>query len=269
MGSIRFRHAYISIFEWVLLGSEASLRKCAAFNIKVGAPEIHRKEIVRDLGYWIDSTLTFKSYFNKVCCKSFSALRLVNRLQRIISSVNYSMLVHSLVLSDVDYCLPVFYGVSMSSLCKLQSVLNAALRSVAGLKKCHHITEIRKQLGWLTLNERIHLRLAIIVFPIIKMGRPVDLEDMLHEYIPQREFCSSDKQLLRCPNVRTEMGKGAFSYYAPFIWNSLPENVKQARSIGSFTEWLKHHLNMWFFLFFVILCVLSIDPVFQKMCDNK
>jgi hypothetical protein len=76
----------------------------------------------------------------------------------------------------------------------------------------------------------------------MKVGRPVDLEDMLHEYIPQRELRSSDKQLLRCPNVRTEMGKRAFSYYAPFIWNSLPENVKQARSIGSFTERLKHHL---------------------------
>jgi hypothetical protein len=260
----RMVHEYTSIFEWVLLGSEASLRKCAAFNIKVGAPEIYRKEILRDLGYWIDSTLTFKSCINKVCCKSLSALRLVNRLQRIISSVNYSMLVHSLVLSDFNYCLPVFYGVSMSSLCKLQSVLNAALRSVAGLEKCPHITEIRKQIGWLTINERIHLRLVIIVFPIIKMGRPVDLKDMLHKYIPQRELCSSDKQLLR-----TEMGIRAFSFYAPFMWNSLPENVKQARSIGSFTEWLKHHLNMWFFLLFVILCVLSIDPVLQKMCDNK
>jgi hypothetical protein len=64
MGSIRFRHAYISIFEWVLLGSEASLRKCAAFNIKVGAPEIHRKEIVRDLGYWITAIIYSNTPFH-------------------------------------------------------------------------------------------------------------------------------------------------------------------------------------------------------------
>ena len=44
---------------------------------------------------------------------------------------------------------------------------------------------------------------------------------------------------LLVPRVRTKQGEAAFLFYAPRIWNSLPEDVRQARTLTMFKSRLK------------------------------
>jgi len=68
------------------------------------------------------------------------------------------MLVVALVLSRLDYgnvvlvCLPVYlYN-------RLQSVLNAAARSITGLRRSDHITDTLASFHWLKIPERISVQ---------------------------------------------------------------------------------------------------------------
>ena len=75
------------------------------------------------------------------------------------------MLVVALVLSRLDYgnvvlvCLPVYlYN-------RLQSVLNAAARSITGLRRSDHITDTLASYHCLKVPERVQFKLATIVIP--------------------------------------------------------------------------------------------------------
>ena len=60
------------------------------------------------------------------------------------------------------YCSTVW--ASTSHIKKLQLVQNFAVRIVLGLKKFDHISQGIKSLNWLTVEERLHLNDAVIVF---------------------------------------------------------------------------------------------------------
>ena len=47
---------------------------------------------------------------------------------------------------------------------RLQSVLNAAVRSIAGLRRSDHITDTLASFHWLKVPERIQFKLATIIY---------------------------------------------------------------------------------------------------------
>ena len=70
---------------------------------------------------------------------------------------------------------------------------------------------------------------------------PKYISDLLiHEL--SRSLRSTGTGLLRVPRVRTKQGEAAFSFYAPNIWNKLPENLRSAATLSSFKSSLKTFL---------------------------
>ena len=69
------------------------------------------------------------------------------------------------MLSRLDYGNATLVGLSANLLNRLQSVLNAAAQSVAGLRQSDHITDTFASFHWLRAPERIMFKLAVIVYP--------------------------------------------------------------------------------------------------------
>jgi len=62
---------------------------------------------------------------------------------------------------------------------------------------------------------------------------------MSEPYEPAGTLRSSGRGLLLVPRVRTEQGEAAFQLYAPKVWNSPPEDVRQASALTMFKSRLK------------------------------
>ena len=63
------------------------------------------------------------------------------------------------------------------------------------------------------------------------LGGPTDPVEVL-SYVPSRSLRSSGTGLLTIPKPRTKRnGETAFSYYAPSLWNSLPENLRGSETV--------------------------------------
>jgi hypothetical protein len=139
--------------EYILLGSAQLINKCDISHIVVGGCSIPLSSFVRDLGIIIDSSLNFKSHISKVRAKSFIALRLVSRLNSSISSCHYSLLVNSLVLSDIHFCVSLYLGLPTNTLYMLREVLHASFRNVQKLRKFDHISELYHEKGWLSIEQ--------------------------------------------------------------------------------------------------------------------
>ena len=63
----------------------------------------------------------------------------------------------------VDYGNATVAGIPATLINRLQFVLNAAARSIAGLRRSARITDTLASSGWLRASERIQFKLAVIV----------------------------------------------------------------------------------------------------------
>ena len=198
---------------------------------------------VRNLGVHFDQSMHLDQHVKALCRNSFFHLRNVAKLRSIVSQKELEMAVHAFVSSRIDYCCSLYTCLNQSSLHRLQLVQNAAARLLSRSKKSCHMTPILADLHWLPVSFRIHYRLLLITYKALNGLAPSYIRDLLHDYIPRRSLRSSDQGLLAVPPVRlSTKGGRAFEVVAPRLWNSLPQDMREASSVESFRRQLKTHL---------------------------
>ena len=85
------------------------------------------------------------------------------------------------------YCSTVWANTSQRNVKKLLLVQNFAARIVLGLKKFDHISQGIKSLNWLTVEERLHLNDAVMVFKCVNNLVPEYLTNM---FVPRSRIHS-------------------------------------------------------------------------------
>ena len=111
-------------------------------------------------------------------------------LRKSLSFDTASILVHAFIVSKLDYCNSLLYGISDAALHKLQFISNSAARLIFGSHIYDHITAVlHDQLHWLPIRQCIMYKLAIIVHKYINGSLLDYLRELLilSSYIPQYE----------------------------------------------------------------------------------
>ena len=120
--------------------------------------------------------------------------------------------------------------------------LHSEIVVVPSVKRRDYISPTLRQLHWLPIKLRIEYKIASLVFITLYSKQPSYLADLLIPCAPSRTLRSSYQHLLHVPFVKSFRGKRAFSFTAPFIWNSLLLSLRTCSSITSFHAHLKMHL---------------------------
>jgi hypothetical protein len=225
--------------EFIILGSPQLLRQLPAVSIQIDASTIQPSTYLRDLGVLLDSSLSFRNHINAVCSRSFMALRLISRIRRSITQSHCSILIHALVLSHLEYCTSLLYKVPKISLIKLKRVINSSFRFIHRLKKTVPVSALMKECGWLTIEQRIHLRLAVIIFGVIRHNVPSYLKNQIDFCSHLRDLRSTSQGLLSIVRTRSELSSRSFKVSAPSIWNPIPHDIKKLKSPAAFRTKLK------------------------------
>ena len=79
---------------------------------------------VRNLGTWFNNHLSIKTAINKTCQSGLYHLHNMGRIKRFLSSEDGKSIVQEIVMSRIDYCNSLLYGVAATNLSKLQRVQN-------------------------------------------------------------------------------------------------------------------------------------------------
>ena len=127
---------------------------------------------------------------------------------------------------------------------KLQLLQNHAARLIFGAKKREHITPLLMKLHWLPIYYRINYKIALLCFKCLNKTAPIYLQNLIQIYKPRRSLRSStDNSVLFKPvmNYKT-YGEKSFSFYGPYVWNSLPAHLRNCDNINIFKKNLKTHL---------------------------
>ena len=134
-------------------------------------------ESAKNLGVVLDSSLSFRSHIDSIVKTCNFHIRNLYMIKDFVNRKNLVTLVHSLIVSKVDYCNSLFIGLPNVILKKVQSVLNRAARLIFNLPPRVPTTSSLIELLWLPVKARIELK--IITYKALKFNQPSYFRELL------------------------------------------------------------------------------------------
>ena len=166
--------------ECMLFGTEHALKNYEQFqHIMTGASNIKIVPVVRNLGVYIDSSLTMKNQISNTVKVCNHHLRNITFIRKYLNEDTLKMLIHNHVISRLDYCNSVYHKLPNTLLKKLQNIQNRAARLIKKIPLCERITPALIELHWLPMKARIIYKICLLTCKALKFGEP----KYLYEYL--------------------------------------------------------------------------------------
>ena len=161
---------------------------------------ILRTELIKYLGCWMDSGLTFKHNISKKCQSVVLNLKRTRSIRHLINTEMAASLYLSLYISHMDYCNSVLYGLPDSSINRLQRIQNMCTCLVLRKGQCDSATAHLKELQWLPIKQWIEFKILTLTYKCLQKQGPTYLCDLIHrKQTPRQGLHSSKMDLLLIP----------------------------------------------------------------------
>ena len=229
---------------YLYVSSPQCWNKVEPLPLLVGDVLVEPSDAILHLGVTFDRHLTFIKHIGSVCRQCFFQLRSIGRIRRYLDEDSTKTLVHALVLSRLDYCNSLFFGLPMKQIQRLQAVQNAAARLIYRKRKFDEVTSLLKKLHWLPVSQRIMYKLLITTYRCIHGLAPSYLSRHIVSYVPTRSLRSQNlgRIVVPPPSRLVHFGDRAFCQVAPKLWNDLDSSLRLAPSLTTFKRLLKSQL---------------------------
>jgi hypothetical protein len=195
------------------------------------------------LGLILQNKLANDLHYNKVCKEMNTRIFMINRYKHSFSSKWLRIFGTSLVLSIMDYCLPVWGNLLKTKYDRLDKIMLRLVNLVIVKTKLEKYDAFEK-MNWLSSEERFSVYSLEYVFKnvISKTAIP-----NLHQQFCKKE--QSERESKTSNNLKAEMktefGKKSFFYTITKMWNKLPTNIKSIQNFSEFDSTLrKHYLKL-------------------------
>ena len=207
-----------------------------------GTPIVATKNC-KNLGVVFDNALTFEDFVSKKCRSASFGLYKIGKIRPYLDKATTERLIHAFVICHLDFCNSLLFGLPSRQLQRLQLIQNSAARLVARIKKHESISPVLKMLHWLPVQSRIKFKLLLFAYQCFYGFAPLYLIELLTKYEPKRYLRSGTKSLFEIPKTSTiTYGERSFSFAAPYLWNNLPDSLRNISSYFQFRSNLKTHL---------------------------
>ena len=175
-----------------------------------------------------------------ICKIASRNLSIIRKIRKFLDVDSTKIIVHALVMSHLDYCNSLLFGLPKSSLARLQCIQNTAARLILKLDNYSSIANALKTLHWLPINTRIEFKILVTTYNALYNTGPSYISNLLSRRNSHYSLRSHNSIQLAVPRSRCKtFGDRAFAVAAPKLWNSLPPNVKLADNVKIFKSRLK------------------------------
>ena len=227
--------------EFLVVGTAPNRKRAGVTSLQVCDTTVQAVDSARSLGVELDCEL--KKHISQVVKKCRYHIWLLWQIQKYLTPEIAKSLVHSYIISRLDYCNSLYLNFPKSTIKPLQDVMNEAARLITLTSRHQHFTPVLKQLHWLPVKYRIEYKTLVITYNAIQGNTASYLTDLLKVYSPRHQLRSSKELLLETPKYKLKSaGFRAFSVGAPVLWNNLPNDLRNTKSLCTFKRNLKTHL---------------------------
>ena len=223
-------------------------------QIRLMGEEVAVQNNAKYLGVWIDENLSMTTQVNKVCSQGYFAIK---NLWKISSKLNNkqlkTQLIHTCILSKLNYCSSLYSFTSKQNQKKLDRLLKSGVRfinNITGIARRDPITPLVKELHFLPIKYRSWFKINLIVYKCFNGLAPMYLNHLLIPRAGQSlritRRANDITYLCSHPLERLHYKNQCFRYVSPGLWNCLSQVIRESSNIEIFKSKLKtHYYELW------------------------
>jgi hypothetical protein len=213
-------------------------------TLNLGGHDIPASPYIRNLGVIFDHSITMAKHITNLSRSINWQLRNLNRIRKHLDTETSHNIVRTLILSRLDYCNSLMYGIDKKHLNRLQVLQNKAARLILKQPSRTHATPLLRSLHWLPISQRIQFKVLLQSFKAWHFNSPDYLSLHFHPRTHKTKYrLRSDSAItFEVPRSRKHAGERAFSIAGPRLWNGLPMDIRGLVSLSVFKRHLKSHL---------------------------
>jgi hypothetical protein len=213
-------------------------------HIIVNGEKIENVTSFKYLGVWLDPKLSWNDHFDIVSKKVSVRSNLINRNKKYFQFEDLKSIYDSLVLSVVNYCLPIWGNICKTKINKLDKKIIFMASSVlynTTFKRKDNWNVLEK-LNWLSVNERREIFTCEFIFKhVVKCSSLTATLEIDYKKPPDIRQRRNPENFIQ-PEYRTTWARSSFLYQSIKIWNQIPNEIQSNRNLVAFTKELRQHI---------------------------
>ena len=155
--------------------------------------EIEFSESIRNLGVFLDGSLSVEMQMDQLCKVLYVQLRRISKIRSFPTVDTANTLAVDFILSRLDYCNSLLAGLPDYKLAKLQRIQNSAARLVLRKPRRESATPLLKLLHWLPVKARTEYKVSTLCYQCLNsVAMPSYLCELLQTYKPTRTLRSQN-----------------------------------------------------------------------------
>ena len=229
--------------ECLLFGTAGKLKRAGHLNITCEGEPIKRVSSIKYLGVELDEHMNGEAHGKKLIGKCAGRISFLYRYSSLLDQRTRAILCSALIQPYMDYCCSSWYSALSAKLRQRIDVLQRRMvRFVFSHGPRHHVDSVDlKRLSWMSIADRVGYFKMMHVFKIRHGLAPSYLTERFtrveqrHSYNTRgsgRNFSVSDEI---CGSLVS------FSYTAVKLWNQMPTDIKEARTLTIFKKKLREY----------------------------
>ena len=220
----------------VVFGSQQKLAKVNQISLEINECQIDGEDSFKYLGVILHKNMTWLEHIDHLNTKVCQRLGVLRRVKHLLPRDARIILYNSLILPLFDYA-DVVWGDKNNVVLmnQIQVLQNNAARIILDLPKYASATQALDQLTWKPLMARRSFHRRVLMYKCLN-----GLVNLNYDFSKNAEqgYNTRGSENIRVPKVKTNWGKQRFIVQAVKDWNSVPEHVKQAKTLTSFKNFL-------------------------------
>ena len=210
-------------------------------NITINKINIERVYVTKFLGVLIDHKLNWKAHIDNICSKIARNISIIYKASKVLNTHTLRSLYCTLILPYLNYCAENWGNTYETNLIRIFLKQKRAIRIITKSSFYDHTNPLFKSLNILKLKDLINLKNAIFMFKVFNQQLPPKLLSMF-QVNHNDHYNLRKKQHFILKQIRTKQKEMCLSIQGIKLWDSIPDDIKNSRTVDIFKLRYKYFL---------------------------
>ncbi len=229
-----------------LIGSNKKVTTDTKIVIEHDGHILEQVYIVKQLGVYVDSNLTWQAHYDFICKKISQKVGVLKRIKSYVSMETLKMIYNAIVLPNMEYACIVWGRCpniqnNVGRVCKLRKraarvILNVKISDISS-------ADLFKKIHWMPFSDRITFKRAIMMYKVVNKLAPTYLQHftpIVHRYNTR----NAARGNLHTDRANLKYYTRSFKHEGSRVWNELSDHIRQAETLHQFkSRYLAQHFN--------------------------
>ena len=228
--------------EFMLIGSKQKISNSHP-NVVIENKQIKQVYECKTLGVTVDQHLSWKSNTENICKKITAGISAIRRVKPFVDKETLISIYNDIVRPYFDYCCEVWdvFGETQSK--RLQKLQNRAARIILNMSNDVNHSIALCELGWEPLKTLRKKAKAKMMYKVLNKMGPKSLTNLFSYKCEKTNYHLRDISTGLClPKPRSNNMKNSFMYNGAKLWNSIPKEIRESKSLSSFRNKIAAHI---------------------------